>query len=229
LKAFLHPGRTLAVVVGLLALASVACGGSDDEPPPTDSPSTPAGTPTSAASPTPVAPTAPPSATPIPAITETGIDVIDTYLAARDAGDLPAMTALLRTHRAPCGGAEYALPCPPGAGQGTLVDAFPWWGCHGPWSNQGTSEQAARFILEREGELRSVVRFDPSQLVESLPADVTVAAIFEQRISGESFAWAVIASESDGGIYGWVSGCILDVPGLLAQHFPGATVIFSAP
>lgn len=230
MKAVLQARHTLAIVAGMMMLAGVACG-SDADPPATSTPSSPTSSPTvpSTLTSTPSSPTEIPTPTPVPAITETGIEVIDAYLAAREAGDLSVMTALVRTHKSPCGGPDYSLACPPGASQGTLVDAFPWWGCHGPWSNQGTLQQAATFVLEREGELRTVVRFDPAPLVASLPSDVTIAAIFEETIAGESFAWAVIANASDGGIYGWVSGCVLDVPGLLAQHFPGATVVVPAP
>jgi hypothetical protein len=103
------------------------------------------------------------------------------------------------------------------------VEAFPWWGCHGPFSNAGTDRQIGEFFSTFAGDLHSVLRFVPDGELGVFDEAATIAVIFDRPADG--FAWAAVLDDA-GSFYGVVTGCPLDAEGLREFRFAGATILF---
>jgi hypothetical protein len=102
------------------------------------------------------------------------------------------------------------------------VQTWPWWGCHGAFSNAGTPRHIAEFFANEEGTLRSVLKFENTGSVELFPEGANLAIIFERP---DGFAWAAIL-DSYGLFYGMVSGCPANAQELADLHFAGAEVLY---
>jgi len=223
----------------LLTLGLGACGG-DDVADPTASPTafpTPSpfvtytAAPTATATATPVPPEPLPIVPLHPAGTRTGIEGVDRFLDLREAGDVDGMLELVTFTPTPCTETEYGIPCPPGVEPGTLVPAWPWWGCHGAYSSQGTAAQAAEFITTYPGELHTVLRFLPTRRLDGFPTVAAIAVMFgtaSPNSADGQFGWGAVLDEQ-GKVYGSVFACVLGVEDTSAHFFPRATILFAGP
>ena len=200
--------RSLALVflLALAAMALIACSDNDDG----DSVATPTTTQAAAT------PTTPPNP---------GVAAAEAFLKIREDKDAAALAKLVtytETACKPTSENPYWVPCPAGQPSGTKVPAVPWWGCHGAFSNTGTTEQMAAFFSEHPGEMKQILRFTPSGALDVFPAKATVAAILERP---DEFAWAAVLDD-DGRFYGTVTGCPADADELASLHFSGSQVLY---
>jgi hypothetical protein len=158
----------------------------------------------------------------------TGIPAVDNFLTIREVRDPLQMSNLVTFFDVACKTPEEAMyyaHCPAGQPSGTPVQAWPWWGCHGAFSNGGSVQQIAEFFATWEGELHSVLEFENTGSVEMFPDGANLAVIFDRPADG--FAWAAVLDEN-GLFYGMVSGCPLTADELPGFHFPGANVLYEA-
>jgi hypothetical protein len=158
--------------------------------------------------------------------TGTGIPAVDRFLQIRENHNAGELAGLVKFTDIACklpSEAGYWVLCPAGQPSGTMVPAFPWWGCHGAFSNGGTVDQIAGFFSTEVGELKTVLRFEPSGSVDMFPAHASLAVVLERP---DTFAWAAILDD-DGNFYGTVTGCPANAGELASLHFGGAEVIYS--
>jgi hypothetical protein len=159
--------------------------------------------------------------------TGTGIPSVDNFLLMRDQHNAQGLVNHVVFFDVACkllSEAEYYVHCPAGQPSGTPVQAWPWWGCHGAFSNAGTPEQIAEFFANEDGELKSVLRFTPSGSVDMFPVGANLAVVFERP---DGFAWAAILDDN-GSFYGMVSGCPTNAQELGDLHFAGAEMLYEA-
>lgn len=157
--------------------------------------------------------------------TGTGIPAVDRFLTIREQQNVTALVNLVTFIEVACklpSEADYWVLCPAGRPSGTMVPAFPWWGCHGAYSNAGTRDQIAEFFATWDGELKSVLRFAPSGSVDMFPAHASLAVVFERA---DTFAWAAILDD-DGNFYGVVTGCPATAEELRGLHFAGSDAVY---
>jgi hypothetical protein len=208
------------VAVAAIALAALACSDDDKSDPPTGTPAAPSPSPGTP----PPSPPGEESPSPVPGGV-TGIPAVDRFLDIRNRGDVEALRDLVRFTDVPCKApTDYWLECPAGQPEGTLVSGWPWWGCHGAFSNRGTPEQIAEFFSDRPGELTKVLTFVPARSLDVFPPQATVAVVLQSPADEQ--AWAAVLDD-DGNFYGVVSGCPANAAELVALHFGGAQVAFA--
>jgi hypothetical protein len=195
-------------ILGVLALATVACSGDSDDA--GDGPATPS--PTSAPSTPEISPTVSPTQTPAPTETptplageQTGIDAVDEVIEAVETGDAAGLEALLRFTKAPCtsafggGGPPKCFYYQPAPVEGTVVEAFPLSTCEGEWRTE--LAPIVEMLFDRELALYGVVKLNldgPVAGFEYYPQP-EYGVLLQHEVSGET-GGILLGVEEEGGV-----------------------------
>ncbi len=191
--------------------------------------------PVQTAPPTPTgSPNASPSPSPIPMLvqrthppgTTTGIEVVDTVMAAFLARDRDTLIDLVRYEERPCRpageGPEYGPPpfCPDGVEAGTPVPMVASVGCHGGYRTPEEIHHQFSFATHTAGLVGVASPLPPYRLSEHGEFAVLFALDFGEHV------WGYVIEVGDGGIVGFDGGCGFD-PATMWEHYTGE--VFLAP